>query len=376
MANTMQTPAKPTDLIADVVLGTQDDSAAIMKVMAQAMKQSNKLTDGTYFWVDFRVPGTPLFCETSIKYPGSKTAPCKNLAIMYDVEARTLGPDPENPGAYVQADQFDVLGNARDRRVRNRAGFLTDWSQHCKMTMFKYKGPHTAAMRNQSIQSVLEQQCGVWRRSDQDFEMCAGLITDVWGDNIGHATAEVNGIPCERSHIWGMTFGRNGRETVLLTGCGAADIHDNTVLTHTKQVFHSESGGRLVHTGPWKLHHNLVLGHTGKGGYFLHVTGGSAPGIIWVQKNILKGEAMQIFVDPSGEMPDPTEEKVKELWVLENEWNRAPDGGYLLNARDITEVHYRWNKGYKRKIQSIAQQIYTERCDVVDLETAGITNPA
>jgi hypothetical protein len=375
MANTMQTPAKPQDFGTDIKLGSGDDTKMVELVLQRASAFSAKVSPDTYFWVDLTWDG-PLYCEDSINWPGTETQPAKNLAAIFNTESRTLGLDKAT-GIPIPADQADVLGNAKNMVVRNRAHWVVDWAKHCKITRYKIKGPHTDAYRNRSIASVLEQQCGIWMRSTVDMEVCAGTILDVWGDDISMHSVKPYGKPNENPHIWANTFDRNGREVVLLSAMANGNVHDNTVKRHTSQIFHSETGSGQSNPpsqGIWQLHNNVVLDVPGEQvGYFLHCTGGARVDEIWVQDNLVKGQAFQIFVDPYGTLPDPTEDKVRELWVLDNTWDKAPAGGYVLNARDITEVHYRRQKGPARKNFSISSQLHTERCDIVDINTTGIT---
>lgn len=364
MANTIDTPAKPTDLDPNIKLGSVDDTKAVETILYRAMTQAAKVPADQYFWVDFG-PDT-LFCEDTVNWPGTKTVPCKNLAVMINQESRTLGYD--DTGKLIPADQADALGNAKNMVVRNRAHQRADWARHCKLTRSTIKGPHTGTYRNRSINSVMEQQCGVWLLSTTDFEVCATTISEVWGDHISQHTAEPYGQLCQGNHIWANTFDRNGRECVLLTGAGACEVHDNTILRHTSQIFHSESGaGKMLTQGPWLLHNNLVSDVPGvQGGYFLHCTGGSTVTEIWIQSNVVQGQALQCYIGTGATT------KIGECWILDNTWNLAPAGGYLLRADNMREVHYRRNKGRARTNQTMAQQYVITRCDLKDIDTTGI----
>jgi len=365
LPNSIDNPAKPTDLDPNIILGSVDDTVAVERIMNLANNQAKKLTDPTkYFWLDFG-PNV-LYCEATVNWPGTKTTPSKHLAVIAKTEARTLGYD--TLGNLIPADQYDVLGNARNRVVRNRALWQRDWAEHCKLTRGTITGPHKATQRNRSINSVLEQQCGIWERSTIGNEICAMTIKDTWGDSIGMATAEVYGRLVEQVHIWGNTIDRNGRECFLITGMNSGNIHDNVILKHTAQIFHSESGSGTVRPQLWMLHNNLVVDVPGEqGGYFLHCTGGSTPQEIWVQANVVKGQALQVYVGTT-----KTTEKIGELWVIDNTWNRAQIGGYLLNAGSCREVHYKRNTGFARRVNTMAQQVKATNCDLVDISTAGI----
>lgn len=355
------------DFDADLELGTQDDGPALQKVLQEKIRPvSNNRAVGDLLTIE--MPDEELRIETSVEPRDVNNI----LLLKPKTRSYTLGPNQD--GILIPASAAEQLRRDKDESVRNRVQWQLQECFNWRVCQGYTQSCHPVN-DGRNTNYYLEGQPN-WRGVDSDhIEFYEHQFLDSWAN-----WCDVTALAPyqEMSDDWKWTrciFNRNGRQGFHCSGLRGGVWDACEFYASSGSILHSETSATTpdrVVIGNWRMQGCLYdMAHAAPG-YLVHVNGGTNVSGIYVIDNVVVNGTLAIYIQPMAERPNDVE-RVSDIHILGNEWNKPSEGMVLLQVKDSRLLRFdSQNKGPYRKTYGTNPVGPTKAIRLNDVEDAQV----